>query len=44
MENLNMEPGPEVGRILEIVEEAQAAGEISSIEKALALARKEIGR
>jgi tRNA nucleotidyltransferase/poly(A) polymerase len=44
IKHLSLEPGPEVGRLLEIVEEAQAAGEISSIEEALALARMESGR
>ena len=34
-----MEPGPEVGRILEAVREAQGAGEINSREEALAFAR-----
>jgi putative nucleotidyltransferase with HDIG domain len=36
---LGIEPGPEVGRLLEVVEEAAFAGEASSREEALAVAR-----
>jgi hypothetical protein len=32
-----------VGRLLEIVEEAKAAGEVSTRKQALALVRKELG-
>jgi len=39
MAELNLSPGPLVGRLLETVREAQAAGEISTSEEALALAR-----
>lgn len=39
MAELNLSPGPLVGRLLETVREAQAAGEISTREEALALAR-----
>lgn len=37
---LGLQPGPEVGRLLRIIEEAQAAGEIAGHEEALALARR----
>ena len=40
MQALNLEPGPEVGRLLELVHEAQACGEVHDQEGALALARK----
>lgn len=36
---LDLQPGPEVGRLLRLLEEAQAAGEISTAAEALALAR-----
>jgi tRNA nucleotidyltransferase/poly(A) polymerase len=36
---LGVEPGPEVGRMLEAVREAQAAGEVATRDEALALAR-----
>ncbi len=39
METLALGPGPEVGRLLEAVREAQAAGEVTSEEEALALAK-----
>lgn len=38
MEALELSPGPEVGRLLETIREAQAAGEVKSREAALALA------
>ena len=38
MQELDLPPGPEVGRLLNAIEEARAAGEISSREEALALA------
>ena len=38
---LGMEPGPEIGRILRLVEENQAAGEISSQEEALQFAQEQ---
>lgn len=41
---LGIEPGPEVGRLLRIVEEAAYAGEVSSREEALELARGELSR
>lgn len=40
MEALCLEPGPEVGRLLRLIEEAQAAGEITSRLEALHFARK----
>ncbi len=40
MRSLGIEPGPEVGRLLEALREAQAAGEVGSVEEALALARR----
>lgn len=40
METLGLSPGPEVGRLLEAIREAQAAGEVKSREAALALAVK----
>jgi poly(A) polymerase len=41
---LGIEPGPEVGRLLSEIEEAQAAGEVTTREEALALARKRVDR
>jgi putative nucleotidyltransferase with HDIG domain len=37
---LGLAPGPQIGRLLEAVREAQAAGEVDTAETALALARK----
>lgn len=42
MQSLNLTPGPLVGELLEIVREAQAAGEIKTKEDALALAKREM--
>ncbi len=39
IQNLGIEQGPEVGRLLEIIREAQAVGEVSTPEEALTLAR-----
>jgi poly(A) polymerase len=39
MEELGVPPGPEVGRLLEAIREAQAAGEIATREEAVELAR-----
>jgi len=39
MQALNLEPGPEVGRLLELVREAQASGEVHDQKGALAMAR-----
>jgi hypothetical protein len=41
MEILSMSPGPEIGRILKLIEEEQAAGDVETREQALNLARKE---
>ena len=43
-DELGLPPGPEVGRILEVIAEERAAGTISSREEALELARREAGR
>ncbi len=40
LHELGLEPGPEVGRVLEAVREAQAAGEVSTREEAMALAKR----
>ena len=40
MAELGLEPGPKIGRLLEALREAQAAGEIKTQEEALRLARK----
>jgi poly(A) polymerase len=44
MDALGLAPGPLVGRLLETVEEAQAAGEVTTREQALALAGQELER
>ena len=41
---LDLRPGPEVGRLLRLIEEAQAAGEVNTKAEALALAREAHGR
>ena len=38
MQHFNLPPGPQIGRLLEHIEEARAAGEVSTREEALALA------
>jgi hypothetical protein len=43
MEALGMGPGPEIGRLLRAVEEAQGAGEIHTREEALGLIRRLAG-
>ena len=40
MHALALRPGPQVGRLLEAVREAQAGGEVTTREQALALARE----
>jgi tRNA nucleotidyltransferase/poly(A) polymerase len=40
-DELGIEPGPEVGRLLDLIEEERAAGTISTHEEALELARRE---
>lgn len=44
MRELGLRPGPQVGAVLEAVREAQGAGEISSREEALELARQRLGK
>ncbi|MEE8346340.1 MAG: HD domain-containing protein [Dehalococcoidia bacterium] len=44
MAELNLSPGPLIGRLLEIVREAQGCGEISTREEALALAHSSLAR
>lgn len=43
MTELGLPEGPEVGRLLEAIREAQAAGEVTTREAALALARRLVG-
>lgn len=40
MELLHIPPGPEIGRLLRLIQEAQAAGEVESVETAVNLARQ----
>jgi poly(A) polymerase/tRNA nucleotidyltransferase (CCA-adding enzyme) len=42
IELLGMEPGPEVGRILRLIEESQAAGDVQTRTEALRLAREQL--
>jgi len=42
-DELGIPPGPEVGRLLELVDEERAAGTISTRDEALALVRRELG-
>jgi hypothetical protein len=35
-----LEPGPEIGRLLRLIQEAQAAGDITNREEALQFAQK----
>ncbi|MGH2536237.1 MAG: HDIG domain-containing metalloprotein [Candidatus Promineifilaceae bacterium] len=42
LDKLNIKSGPEVGRLLRLVEEAQAAGEIATPAEALELARRSL--
>ncbi len=44
IETLGMSPGPEIGKLLETVREAQASGEIKTREEALDIARKEFDK
>jgi hypothetical protein len=41
-DELGLPPGPEIGRVLALVEEERAAGTISTAEEALALVRREV--
>jgi hypothetical protein len=40
METLELSPGPKIGRLLEAIREAQAIGEVTNREQALALAQR----
>lgn len=42
MAALRLEPGPLIGELLEAVREAQAAGEVETVDQALALARRRL--
>jgi len=42
MREFNLKPGPKVGELLEAIREAQAMGEVSTREEAIALARKKL--
>jgi len=42
MAAFSLSPGPRIGRLLELVEEARAAGEVTTREQALALVGKEL--
>lgn len=42
MRALDLEPGPEIGRLLELLREAVAAGEVETEEEALQLARESV--
>ncbi len=44
MSALNLQPGPQIGRLLRLIQEAQAAGDVNTREEALEIARLEIGR
>jgi len=44
MTELGLSTGPEIGRLLALLREAQAAGEVRTREEALALARRTLGR
>lgn len=43
IDSFDMEPGPEIGELLEALGEAQAAGEVSTREDAFAFVRKRLG-
>jgi hypothetical protein len=44
MQELVLAPGPQVGQLLRLIEEAQAVGEVKTIDEALALAQREVGK
>jgi hypothetical protein len=44
MEELGLAPGPQLGALLELVEEARAAGEITNREEALSLVSEALNR
>ncbi len=43
-DELGLPPGPEIGRLLDLIEEERAAGTISTRDEAFELARKEVKR
>jgi hypothetical protein len=43
-DELGIPPGPEVGRLLDLIDEERAAGTISTREEALELVRRELRR
>ena len=43
MQEFSLSPGKKIGELLEAIREAQAVGEVSTIEQALGLARKRLG-
>jgi hypothetical protein len=43
-DELGLEPGPEIGRLLELVEEERAVGAIATREEALDLVRREVAQ
>ncbi len=44
IEKLGLSPGPQIGQLLEMVREAQAAGEIQTAEEALNFVTRQLGR
>ena len=44
MQELDLPPGKQIGRILEAIREAQASGEVTTREEALALAKQVLHR
>ena len=44
IEETRLEPGPEIGKLLDLIEEGQAAGDIKTKDEALALANRYLGR
>jgi poly(A) polymerase len=44
MRELELEPGPRVGELLEAIREAQVEGDVRTREEALAFARKQVDK
>ena len=44
MRELNMPPGPRIGELLEAIREAQADGDVKTVEDAVAFARKQVNK
>jgi poly(A) polymerase len=42
IEHFDLKPSPQIGRLLEVVKEAQGAGEITTTEEALAFVQKQL--